>query len=677
LPSCLPLPFPSLTPGQPDPTPLRTTRHIADPTREQRQRNGGGKKERSRCTISSTIVLVAGPACRPTEAADRLVLPLNSSLKKLQTKKMALQISSADRSSTDPTDTDHNAPCLRTARNETNAALSRISASMANIDDADRLMTLRNDLNTLLSGLSESPSSGENEELTPISVGSLSQGSLVRVLDYLTWTNILVGRAVCSTWRDTARHARPDLSNDGIDGDTGTEMISRLTSLRSVLPKTRELRLSCRGQISSIRPVVGFKHLRSLNVYGASLSGSHPYLFQMPNLEVLIDWRHEWDLDDLSGLPRLKELYCYGNQHLTGNLRSLSNFCGTLTHVFVEGCAEVTGTLADIGDLRQTLTWLNLPWCESVTGSLNDLRDFPSLEAVRLDGSGVEADISEAEPGDFCAINRVDKVMMEALLRRLDSTSNHFVLSSVTCLNLLIHEVAFDLDLGLVSFFPNLQELQCGWQSAVHAHVKGSVRSLRVLRPNLVELSLTNCSEVTGALSDLRDFPKLKLLCLGGTKVTPDVQNIGPDDFPSLSTSTSNVGVPWLVSDVPAFMRFLYQRELHDFDSEWGLHDDSPDCYNPDLGDLGDLSNPFILEFVQVGPLVGWRWTTGRGSYYFETEWFNRRALNSDEGYGEYCEEVESKTKVNLGPFSGLYVPPATKEEYEALVLRSVRRRIA
>mmetsp|Transcript_31631 Transcript_31631/g.64391 ORF Transcript_31631/g.64391 Transcript_31631/m.64391 type:complete len:141 (+) Transcript_31631:222-644(+) len=55
------------------------------PTREQRQCNGGGKKERSRRAISSTIA--AGPACRPTEAADRLVLPLNSSLKKLQTKK--------------------------------------------------------------------------------------------------------------------------------------------------------------------------------------------------------------------------------------------------------------------------------------------------------------------------------------------------------------------------------------------------------------------------------------------------------------------------------------------------------------------------------------------------------------------------------------------------------------
>eukprot|EP00562_Extubocellulus_spinifer_P031050 CAMPEP_0178710804 /NCGR_PEP_ID=MMETSP0699-20121125/17978_1 /TAXON_ID=265572 /ORGANISM="Extubocellulus spinifer, Strain CCMP396" /LENGTH=602 /DNA_ID=CAMNT_0020359381 /DNA_START=340 /DNA_END=2151 /DNA_ORIENTATION=+ len=591
---------------------------------------------------------------------------------------MALQISSADRSSTDPTDTDHNAPCLRTARNETNAALSRISASMANIDDADRLMTLRNDLNTLLSGLSESPSSGENEELTPISVGSLSQGSLVRVLDYLTWTNILAGRAVCATWRDTARHAMPYVF---IDGDTGIEFISRLTSLRSLLPKTRELSLSCAGEISSIRPVVGFKHLRSLNVYGASLSGSHPYLFQMPTLEVLktaVNEHFEWDLEALSGLPRLKELRCYGNQRLTGSLRSLSSLRGNLTHVDLEGCVQVTGTLADIGDLCHTLVRLSLEGCEQVTGTLNDLRGFKSLEGLWLYSSGVEADISEAEPGDFCAMWDFDVIMLQALTRRLDSTSNHFVLSSVTRLDLSEFAIDFDsdLDLGVVSFFPNLQELHCDSGEEL---VKGSLRSLRDLQPNLVVLSLTFCSGVTGALSDLGDFPKLKVLYLSKTKVNLDVQNIGPNDFPSLS-SPSEIGTPWLVSEVPAFMKFLYQRKLHDFFFKWSLHEDSPDFYNPDLGHLpyGDRREkmkrcPFKLEFVQVGPLVGWRWTAGGGSYYFETEWLNRRALNFDEGYGEYCEDVESKTKENLGPFRGMDRPPATKEEYEELTAALIR----
>ena len=55
---------------------------------------------------------------------------------------------------------------------------------------------------------------------------------------------------------------------------------------------------------------------------------------------------------------------------------------------------------------------------------------------MSLEGSGVEADISKAEPGDFCAIKEVDVIMLQALTRRLDSTSNHFVLSSVTHLDL-------------------------------------------------------------------------------------------------------------------------------------------------------------------------------------------------------------------------------------------------
>ena len=139
---------------------------------------------------------------------------------------------------------------------------------MATIDDAGRLVTLRDELNSLLSGLSESSSSSvENEELTmtPVGMGSLSKEILVRVLDFLSWKDVLVGRAVCTTWRDTSRHASPDVS---ISGDTSIELISRLTSLRSLLPKTQELEVYCSEEISSIRPVVGFKYLRDLDLSG-------------------------------------------------------------------------------------------------------------------------------------------------------------------------------------------------------------------------------------------------------------------------------------------------------------------------------------------------------------------------------------------------------------------------
>ena len=232
------------------------------------------------------------------------------------------------------------------------------------------------------------------------------------------------------------------------------------------------------------------------------------------------------------------------------------------------------------------------------------------------------------------------------------------------------------MDLAFISFFPNLQELYCDGQTSV----KGSVRSLRDLQPNLTVLSLLDCSEVTGALSDLRDFPKLKLLRLRGTKVTPDVQNIGPNDFSSLS-SRSDIGDPWLINDVPAFMRFLYERKLHDFRSTRSIQLDSPDFYIPNLSDLpaGDSRKalwrcPFNLEFVKVGPRVGWRWTTGRRrKYYFETNWLDPQPLPSDKGYSEYCEEVESKTKENLGPFRGLHDPPATKEEYKELATAFIR----
>ena len=267
----------------------------------------------------------------------------------------------------------------------------------------------------------------------------------------------------------------------------------------------------------------------------------------------------KWDLNVLSGMPRLKKLICYENRELTGNLRSVCILRNTLTYLCLDGCVKIEGSLADIRDLRQGLTHLKLSGCRQVTGSLNSLRDYPLLEELALRGTEVTADISDAVPGNFSSLKTLDSKMLDAVFPfASDPISNRLAFTSVTRLDFeatdgLEHDLNLDT---IVLFFPRLREL------SLDGHVvEGRLSSLRALRDVLMELSLRDCEEVTGSLTDLRDFSKLNYLCLRGTKVVPDVHNIGPGDFPSLS-DFSSIGDPWRVKDAPVFMRFLHERGL-------------------------------------------------------------------------------------------------------------------
>ena len=138
-----------------------------------------------------------------------------------------------------------------------------------------------------------------------------------------------------------------------------------------------------------IEIISNFNKLRILDIDNALLNGRYPFLFNsFPLLQKLTIKRCHlltWDLEMLSGLPMLKELYCSQNfKNLTGNIKSLRVLKGTLQHVTIDRCENVEGNFMDLADFPH-LNELNLTGT-AVTGDIRDIgeNDFSSLEHLIL-----------------------------------------------------------------------------------------------------------------------------------------------------------------------------------------------------------------------------------------------------------------------------------------------------
>ena len=136
-----------------------------------------------------------------------------------------------------------------------------------------------------------------------------------------------------------------------------------------------------------IEIISNFRQLRDLEIYRAPLNGTYPVLFNFPLLQKLrIDecLYLKWDLGMLAGFPMLKELDCWGNRSLAGNINSLRVLKDTIETVSIEGCGNVEGNFMDLADFPQ-LKVLGLV-DTAVTGDICDIREncFPSLECLYL-----------------------------------------------------------------------------------------------------------------------------------------------------------------------------------------------------------------------------------------------------------------------------------------------------
>ncbi len=134
--------------------------------------------------------------------------------------------------------------------------------------------------------------------------------------------------------------------------------------------------------------ISNFSKLQILDIYGTSLNGRYPFLFNsfplLQKLSISYCGGLKWDLDMLSGFPILKEFHSDYNYRLTGNIRSLRVLKDTLEKVTIKSCARVEGNIMDLADFPHLKELDLLP--TAVTGDIRDIdnNNFSSLEELTL-----------------------------------------------------------------------------------------------------------------------------------------------------------------------------------------------------------------------------------------------------------------------------------------------------
>ena len=219
---------------------------------------------------------------------------------------------------------------------------------------------------------------------------ALHNDVLANILSYLNWTEVMKCRVVSPEWRDAVlvTHVQ-ELAVDSLD-------ITRdLVSLAAAMPCLQNLMFHYRKENDDDEYVYddellasagGFQQLRGLIMTIPAGIDSPICTMQLHHLEELDlgGCTTGWDLADLSGIPKLKNL-SLGNANLTGDLSSLQCFSQTLAILHICCCSRVTGDLHTLASFTR-LKSLDVRYTR-VTGDVREigLADFPCLmEKFRL-----------------------------------------------------------------------------------------------------------------------------------------------------------------------------------------------------------------------------------------------------------------------------------------------------
>jgi hypothetical protein len=214
---------------------------------------------------------------------------------------------------------------------------------------------------------------------------------------------------------DLDRHSRYDSKkyNDGEDPD-------EVVAARTADWPTYDIEI-----------ISNFSKLRVLEIEHAELNGRYPFLFNsFPLLERLFinTANLKWDLGMLAGLPMLKDVECYYQHCLTGNINSLRALKDTLEKVKINYSGNIEGNFMDLADFPH-LKELVLDDFKSsgfiheidehvhpIKGDIRDIgeNDFTSLEKLHLrkgvyGGNGYELQRISDAPDLVRAVYRLRK----------------------------------------------------------------------------------------------------------------------------------------------------------------------------------------------------------------------------------------------------------------------------
>ncbi len=256
---------------------------------------------------------------------------------------------------------------------------------------------------------------------------------LAIIFSFFRFNEIMLLRCVNKQWREAAKQTivpsvpwTPFLKPFCVDS---VEKYNGVSVMSTALPNLQQLYFYCPGRghkysdgedpdeeqaaesadrtSHDIEIISSFSKLRELTIWNsyrgarglssrkrvdridyAILNGRYPVLFNsFPLLQKLSINKCaylKWDLDMLAGMPLLKELDCWSNNCLTGNIASLRVLKNTLEKVKISTCSRIEGNFMDLADFPH-LNELDLDKT-AVTGDIRDIgeNDFSSLEHESL-----------------------------------------------------------------------------------------------------------------------------------------------------------------------------------------------------------------------------------------------------------------------------------------------------
>jgi hypothetical protein len=221
------------------------------------------------------------------------------------------------------------------------------------------------------------------------------------ILSFLPLTVIMCLRRVNMTWNEAAKETVP---STGIIVKNVTDY-NAMRVMTKVLPNLQQITIGClesghkwsdgedpdeeqaaeTATTHDIGIISNFRKLRDLKIStGELLNGRYPIIFNFPLLQKLdlTCSRLKWDLEMLVGLPLLKELGCWENHCMTGNVNSLRV-------------------------LKDTLETVAIVCCEEVEGDLMKMADFPHLKELTLIGTALTGDIRDIGGNDFSSLEQL------------------------------------------------------------------------------------------------------------------------------------------------------------------------------------------------------------------------------------------------------------------------------
>jgi hypothetical protein len=231
---------------------------------------------------------------------------------------------------------------------------------------------------------------------------------LPNILGYLTPKDIMCKRRINKKSREAVRKTTvplTDFSVDSLEKYNGMRLMTRaMPNLQQLEicyfemplghkynngedPDEEVATITADYTSHDIGIISNFSKLRMVEIVQAPLNGRYPVLFNFPLLQKLSIKRCyylKWDLGMLAGFPLLKELDCWENWRLTGNISNLKVLKDTLEAVTIDDCPGVEGNLMDLADFPH-LKELELE-DTAVTGDIRDIGEngFSFLEQLKL-----------------------------------------------------------------------------------------------------------------------------------------------------------------------------------------------------------------------------------------------------------------------------------------------------